>query len=117
MFFGTGCLVGLMAFSRLLTWLLGRFHGQSYSVIGGLLLGSLPAIWPWKVSEAAVSAEDAEATMRLVLPADYTARLGVEANVSGALLFVVLGLVIVLGLNRLFISLNSAGAHNVSQKN
>lgn len=115
-FFAAGCLVGLIAFSRLLTWLLGRFHGQSYSVIGGLLLGSLPAIWPWRVPEAAVSAEDAGATMRLVWPADYAASLGVEAHALAALLFVGLGLVVVLLLNRLFISMNSASALKASQK-
>ncbi len=36
--FVAGCVTGLLAFSRLLAWLLQRFHARSYAFITGLLL-------------------------------------------------------------------------------
>jgi putative membrane protein len=46
--FATGCLFGLMAFSRLLSWMFARYHDLTVSSLTGFLLGSLFIIWPWK---------------------------------------------------------------------
>ncbi len=43
-----GCLAGLMAFSRLLSWMFSRHHDLTVSSLTGFLLGSLTIIWPWK---------------------------------------------------------------------
>ena len=43
-----GCAVGLIAFSRLLSWLLRVHHQLSYAFITGMLLGSVSALWPWQ---------------------------------------------------------------------
>ncbi len=51
--FGLGCTVGLLAFSRVLTWLLLRYYQLSYGFIVGMLLGSVPALWPWQHAEQA----------------------------------------------------------------
>lgn len=45
---GAGC--GFMVFSRIIEWLLSRFHQQTLMFLVGLLLGSLNATWPWKQS-------------------------------------------------------------------
>ena len=44
-----GILVGLTAFSRLLRWLLGTQHDATMAVLAGLMLGSLRALWPFRV--------------------------------------------------------------------
>ena len=43
---GAGC--GLLCFSRVLHWLLRRFHQGTMAVLTGFLFGSLMVVWPWK---------------------------------------------------------------------
>lgn len=45
-----GCVVGVIAFSHALKWLLNRFRDQTVSVLTGFVIGSLVLIWPWKTS-------------------------------------------------------------------
>lgn len=45
--FGLGCVVGILAFSKFLHWLLGRFEKQTMLVLLGFVLGSLVKVWPW----------------------------------------------------------------------
>jgi putative membrane protein len=47
---GIGCVVGLLAFSHLLSWLYKKFKNQTISLLVGFILGSLAIIWPWKNS-------------------------------------------------------------------
>jgi putative membrane protein len=46
--FGTGCLFGLLAFSRVLNWMFARHHDLTVATLTGFLLGSLYIVWPWK---------------------------------------------------------------------
>jgi putative membrane protein len=46
---GAGC--GFLVFSRLIKWMLERFHQQTLMFLVGLLLGSLYSTWPWKTLE------------------------------------------------------------------
>jgi len=43
-----GACVGIAAFSRLLGWLLRKYHNLMVAFLTGLMLGSLRKIWPWK---------------------------------------------------------------------
>ncbi|MGB1539562.1 MAG: undecaprenyl phosphate translocase family protein, partial [Rickettsiales bacterium] len=49
--FIAGCLVGVMAFSRLVSWLLHHYYRISVLVITGILTGSLWMIWPFQLRE------------------------------------------------------------------
>lgn len=46
--FAVGAAAGLMCFSRLLHWLLQRFHQATMALLTGFLFGSLAVVWPWK---------------------------------------------------------------------
>lgn len=46
--FCCGCLTGLLAFSRLLRWLLAKYETVTLAALCGLMLGSLRKIWPFK---------------------------------------------------------------------
>jgi putative membrane protein len=46
--FLSGAVVGVIAFSNLLAWLLKRFHFQTIAVLTGFMIGSLNKVWPWK---------------------------------------------------------------------
>ncbi len=78
--FAAGCLLGLMAFARLLTWLFARYHDLLTATLTGFLLGSLAIIWPWK---AVVSVRESSQGLvpflrENVLPGDYAAVSEVE---------------------------------------
>ncbi|EOI6421168.1 TPA: DUF368 domain-containing protein [Vibrio cholerae] len=46
--FLTGCVIGLLSFSHVLSWLLRRYRDVTLTFLTGLMLGTLPKIWPWK---------------------------------------------------------------------
>ena len=49
--FGLGVVLGVLLFVRLLSWCLRRYHNLSFSLLTGLVIGSLFKIWPWKYIE------------------------------------------------------------------
>ena len=46
--FGAGCVIGLLSFSSLLSFLLKKYHGVTVSILTGFMLGALNKVWPWK---------------------------------------------------------------------
>lgn len=46
--FCLGCFIGLVGFSRVLNYLLNKFHNLTLAFLAGLIAGSLQRIWPWK---------------------------------------------------------------------
>lgn len=48
---GLGAVVGLLAFVRLLRWMLRKNHDLVVAVLTGFMLGSLRKVWPWKELE------------------------------------------------------------------
>ncbi|WP_375748473.1 DUF368 domain-containing protein [Vibrio sp. HN007] len=46
--FVVGCVVGLLSFSHLLSWLLNKHRDSTLMFLTGLMIGTLPKIWPWK---------------------------------------------------------------------
>lgn len=45
-----GCVVGLLGFARVLSWLLRHYEQLTIAVLVGFMIGSLRRIWPWKVT-------------------------------------------------------------------
>lgn len=45
---GIGAVAGLIAFSRLLSWIFKKFHDQTIAILTGFIFGSLSILWPWK---------------------------------------------------------------------
>ncbi len=43
-----GGVVGLLAFSHLLSWIFKKYRDITIAVLTGFILGSMPIIWPWK---------------------------------------------------------------------
>lgn len=46
--FGIGAAFGIIVFSRLLHYLLSRWHAATVSVLTGFMIGALRKVWPWK---------------------------------------------------------------------
>lgn len=45
--FAVGCVVGIVAFSKILHWLIAHFEKQTLLVLIGFTVGSLVKVWPW----------------------------------------------------------------------
>ena len=77
--FCLGCLTGLAIFSRLLLFLLRSLRESTYALINGLLVGSLPMLWPWKQQERGGEVGLASENMYqnlILLPSNYTEATG-----------------------------------------
>lgn len=46
--FSLGCLTGLLSFSRVLKWLLTKYHDVTMAMLCGFMLGSLLKLWPFQ---------------------------------------------------------------------
>jgi putative membrane protein len=46
--FASGCVVGLLSFSHVLTWMFKHYKTMTLALLGGFMLGSLNKVWPWK---------------------------------------------------------------------
>lgn len=96
--FMTGAGVGLLCFSRLLHWLLHRFHQATMALLTGFLFGSLLIVWPWKRVLDWVQDSHGElkpAQQMPVSPAEFHALTGQDPAVWLCLALVVLGFAVV----------------------
>lgn len=103
--FMSGCVIGLLAFSRVLAWLLANFLELSYGFIIGMLFGSLLILWPWQHTQSAYTENSGEmhiAQTNNVLPINYTELTGHDPQVLLVLLSLLAGGALVLGLEQLF---------------
>ena len=50
--FAAGCIIGLLSFSHVLSWMFSSFKTVTLSLLGGFMLGSLNKVWPWKYTTA-----------------------------------------------------------------
>lgn len=96
--FGAGCIVGLLGFSRVVSWLLKNFHNPTIAILSGFMIGSLYKIWPWReVVEFRVDSEGHQVPFieRNILPDAYQEITGNNPQILFALLFFALGVIIV----------------------
>tara|TARA_R110001592_G_scaffold363371_1_gene685562 strand:- start:181095 stop:182018 length:924 start_codon:yes stop_codon:yes gene_type:complete len=96
--FALGCGAGLLCFSRLLYWLLQRFHQATMALLTGFLFGSLAIVWPWKHVLAWVPGSHGQlkpAQQVPVSPAEFLAFTGQEPAVGLCLVLMTLGFALV----------------------
>ena len=43
-----GSIVGLIAFSNIISWIFNKYHDATLALLTGFVFGSLSIIWPWK---------------------------------------------------------------------
>ncbi|UJP65786.1 DUF368 domain-containing protein [Mongoliitalea daihaiensis] len=101
--FATGCITGLLSFSRLISWLLKNFHAITIAVLSGFMLGSINKIWPWKqVISYRMSSSGAQKPFLTenILPQNYLAVTGQESLFLHAIVAFSFGIILVLGIER-----------------
>jgi putative membrane protein len=93
-----GACIGIVAFSRLLGWLLKKYHDLMVAILTGLMLGSLRKVWPWKETLDSMVNRHGEViplVQRNIMPSQW------DMEILTALALMAAGLSIVLILDRM----------------
>ena len=101
--FAAGCLVGLLLFTRLLSWLLHHHHNLTLAVLTGFMLGSLNKVWPWKqtlTTRLNSHGEQVPVEQANVLPQQYLELTGQNPHLMYSLILMAVAVVLVLALER-----------------
>lgn len=101
MVFGLGGIIGLMLFSRLLSWLLRHYQVTVIATMCGFLVGSLAIIWPWKQvldSVLSHSGKTIVLSSQNLWPGEYLQLVGREPQSLLCFSAMLFGLLLVLGL-------------------
>lgn len=99
--FAIGCAVGILSFSRVVSWLLRKYHSATIGLLSGFMLGSVNELWPWKIViswRTSSSGEQKPFLDENILPTEYLAQVGEQPQIIAALLAFLFGIVLVLGI-------------------
>lgn len=97
---GLGAITGLKVFSKLLNWMFKHKKNLTLAILTGFMIGSLNKIWPWKkVLKTRINSKGEEVTLldKSILPASYEG----DSQLLIAILFVIIGFITILILERL----------------
>lgn len=97
--FATGCVTGLMLFSRFISLLLDRYHGATMALLMGFMLGSLNKIWPWKnalISGAEKESMNSPIIQENITPFQYAEIIGQDHQLGYGLIMAFVGILFVL---------------------
>lgn len=100
--FGSGCLLGLVTFSRVLSWTFENHKNKTLAVLTGFMLGSLNKIWPWRQPVDIITTPEGKekiVTERNLFPEAYEQISGNNAHLMLCIVLFVVGAVLVLGMD------------------
>lgn len=100
--FALGGIIGLMLFSRLLSWLLARFETLVIATMCGFLMGSLSIIWPWKLVTSSMTTESGKVLVLStdnLMPSEFLGLTGGDPQTVLCTVMFVCALSIVMGLD------------------
>lgn len=86
--FAFGCLVGILSFSRIVAFLLRRFHAATIGLLSGFMLGSVNELWPWKQVTSWRTSSSGKAVPFLtenILPGEYLTQVGLDPQLGWAI--------------------------------
>lgn len=81
-----GCAVGIVIFSRILSWMLKRYYQVTVATLVGFMIGSLWKVWPWK--ECVASDVDRHGDFRCLQEANLLPQDGTQIAIGVGLLLV-----------------------------
>ena len=106
--FGLGMILGLASISRFLSWAFKKYKDITLAVLTGFMLGAIMKLWPWRIPEMVLNANDETVPFskgmevdKVILdyastPANYQEILGQEAYLIGSIAACLLGASLVL---------------------
>jgi putative membrane protein len=101
--FALGCLIGLLSFSHLLSWVLRHYRDIALTFLTGLMIGTLSKIWPWKevlTWRTNSSGEQVPLLEQNLSPFNFEQVTGQPSLVGYALIATALGFAVVWGLEK-----------------
>ena len=111
-----GAVCGILAFSKLLHWLLARWNKETLIILAGFIIGSLVKVWPWSNMAAIVCSQfpEVEDIGRSYSPELFEELVGqyaasADMHIGAAILFALLGFFLVTGIE--------IAGKRISQKN
>lgn len=110
--FASGCVLGLLSFARVLSWLLQHWRDMTLAFLTGLMVGSLNKVWPWK--QTLSWRTDSSGVSQPVLqenlwPTQFALQFDTDPQLLAALLLAAGGITLVLGLEWLAKRLSLSG--------
>ncbi len=102
--FALGCVVGILSFSRLISWLLRRLFSTTIGLLSGFMIGSINKLWPWKIVtqyRTSSSGEEKPFLTENLLPEAYWEQVGQEPMIGWAIFGFLGGIILVLGIDLL----------------
>lgn len=94
--FMAGCVLGLVSFSHVLSFMFKMFHNMTIAILTGFMIGSLNKVWPWKetlTTRINSHGEIVPVTQMSVLPRNYTEA---EAMIFGAFVMMLVGFALII---------------------
>lgn len=98
--FLSGAVVGILSFSKLLRWLLSRWHKVTLITLAGFIIGSLVKVWPWSNAEAIVTSQYPDLAAAGEIPVEMVNQYMATADmqIAGAVIFALIGFSLVTGI-------------------
>lgn len=97
--FGIGCVIGLLSFSKLLSWMFKKYHDLTIALLTGFLVGSLNKIWPWKITSSFRTNSHGEEVPFLqenILPSNYNG----DSQLLMAIVMAIIGFALIIAMER-----------------
>jgi putative membrane protein len=89
--FAAGCLIGLLSFSKILNYLLSKYHNLMMCILTGFMIGSIKKLWPWRdILESTIIRDKVHVLKEANYIPDYF-----DAEVGIAIFLMLLGFAIV----------------------
>ncbi|WP_420554440.1 DUF368 domain-containing protein [Neptuniibacter marinus] len=99
-----GCIVGLLSFSRVLSWMFSSFKTTTFALLGGFMLGSLNKVWPWKYTTAYTinrHGEEIPLVQENISPFSFESLTGEPALLMYSLLLMIVGVLMVVVIEKM----------------
>jgi len=92
-----GALIGIIAFSNLLSWLLKKYYDLTIALLTGFMAGSLNKVWPWKEAINNISSQNELSLLmeKNILPSRYAEITGNDSMWLLAIILAVFGFSII----------------------
>lgn len=99
-----GCVLGLICFAHILSYLFKSFRDQTLALLTGFMIGSLAKVWPWKHTlsyQLGHNDEQIPLVQEAVTPFIYQELTGLEPQLLLALVATAAAILVVIGLEKL----------------
>lgn len=98
-----GCVLGLICFSHVLTWMFQRYRDETLGLLVGFMIGALAKVWPWKYTlsyQMGHAGETIPLVQEIVMPSTFQQLTGDDPQIAMVVAMGVLGLALVLVMER-----------------